>query len=138
MNGKSLLATMALVGLTACATMEPEPCTAEWVEWKTDRILSDFSRANSNEIRSLRSFANTLENGDMRPMTALRLPSMIEDFKKLAEDFEQRTLPELNAAVDRCGTPQKLVPAFTTFLRKEGVGEDVIEWVELIGELSQS
>lgn len=138
MIGKSLLAATALVGLTACATVEPEPCTAEWVEWKTDRILNDFARANSSELRSLRNFANTLEDGNMGPMTAMRLPGMIEDFKDLAEDFENRTLPELNAAVNQCGTPQKLIPAFTTFLRKEGVGEDVIEWVEFIGELSQS
>lgn len=137
MIGKSLLAATALVGLTACATVEPEPCTAEWVEWKTDRILNDFARANSSELRSLRNFANTLEDGNMGPMTAMRLPGMIEDFKDLAEDFENRTLPELNAAVNQCGTPQKLIPAFATFLRKEGVGEDVIEWVEFIGELSQ-
>lgn len=138
MIGKSLLCAIAVIGLTACATMEPEPCTAEWVEWKTDRILSDFSSANSSEIRSLRKFANTLEDGSMGPMTAIRLPAMIEDFKDLAEDFETRTLPQLNAAVDQCGTPEKLVPAFTKFLRSEGVGEDVIEWVEFIGELTQS
>lgn len=138
MTGKSLIAATFLITLTACATMEPEPCTAEWVEWKTDRIFTDFARANSGELRSLKTFAKTLENGKMGPMTALRMPSMIEDFKDLAEDFETRTLPELNAAVNQCGTPQQLIPAFTTFLRKEGVGEDVIGWVELIGEMTQS
>lgn len=132
------LTLTALIALTACATMEPEPCTAEWVEWKTDRILADFSRANSSEIRNLRNFANQLETDNVGPLTAMRIPGMIEDFKQLAQDFENRTLPELNAAVEQCGTPEKLVPAFTKFLRSEGVGEDVIEWVELIGELTQS
>ncbi|MEL8055253.1 MAG: hypothetical protein AAGK66_03800 [Pseudomonadota bacterium] len=135
---KPMIGAAALLALSACASLEPEPCTAEWVEWKTDRILSDFARANSSELRSLRNFANQLEDGNMSPITALRIPAMIEDFKALAEDFETRTLPTLNAAVEQCGSPQKLIPAFTKFLRKEGVGEDVIEWVEFIGTLTET
>lgn len=135
---KTLLAALSISMLAACASLEPEPCTTEWVEWKTDRILTDFARANYNEVQSLKSFAQTLEDGDVGPLTALKIPSMIEDFKTLAADFEDRTLPELNAAVKQCGTPQELIPAFTAFLRKEGVGEQVIEWVELIGELTQT
>jgi len=135
---KTLLAALSISMLAACASLEPEPCTTEWVEWKTDRILTDFARANYSEVQNLKSFAQTLEDGDVGPLTALKIPSMIEDFKTLAADFEDRTLPELNAAVKQCGTPQELIPAFTAFLRKEGVGEQVIEWVELIGELTQT
>lgn len=133
-----LICAVALAGLSACASLEPEPCTAEWVEWKSDRILSDFSRANAGEIRNLRNFASKLEDGNVGPLTAMQIPSMIEDFKTLAGDFEQRTLPELNAAVAQCGSAQKLVPAFSRFLRDEGVGEEVIEWVEFIAELTQT
>ncbi|MEM9054806.1 MAG: hypothetical protein AAGB16_05725 [Pseudomonadota bacterium] len=135
---KALFAALSVSMLTACASLEPEPCTTEWVEWKTDRLLTEFARANYSEVQNLKSFAQTLEDGNVGPLTALKIPSMIEDFKTLAADFEDRTLPELNAAVKQCGTAQELIPAFTAFLRKEGVGETVIEWVELIGELTQT
>ncbi|MCF6329355.1 MAG: hypothetical protein L3J02_06110, partial [Henriciella sp.] len=78
-------------------------------------------------------FPETLEDGNAGPMTMLRIPAMIEDFKTLATEFEHVALPELNAAIDQCGSAEKLIPAFTSFLRKEGVGEDVLEWVELLG-----
>ena len=130
-----LTALIALASLSACASMEPEPCTSEWVEWKSERILTGFARANYSEVRRLKAFSDTLSEGEIGPIAALRIPGMIDDFKSLAKSFEKRVLPELNAAVSRCGSAQELVPAFTTFLRKEGVGEDVIEWVEFLTPL---
>ena len=130
---KLTIAFASLAALGACASMEPEPCTTEWVEWKTEKVLTNFARSNYSEINRLRKFSRTLEGGDIGPLTALKIPGMIEDFKELAEGFERKVLPELNSAIDQCGDPQKLIPAFTGFLRKEGVGEDVLEWVEVLG-----
>jgi hypothetical protein len=130
---KLTVAFASLAALGACASMEPEPCTSEWVEWKTERVLTNFARSNYSEINRLRKFSQTLEGGNVGPLTALKIPGMIEDFKELAEGFERKVRPELNLAVDQCSDPQKLIPAFTGFLRKEGVGEDVLEWVEVLG-----
>jgi len=123
----------SLTALGACATLEPEPCTAEWAEYKTEKVLSQFARSNYREVRRLKNFAATLEDGNIGPLTALKIPAMIEDFKELATSFEGQVLPELNAALDQCGDVQTLIPAFTVFLSREGVGEDVLEWVELLG-----
>jgi len=123
-----------LVGLAmlgACATT-PEPCTPEWVEWKSEKILKRFAIANYGEVKRLRDFSESLQEEDIGPLTALRIPGMIEDFKVLAHDFEADVLPALNAAADECGSVQALAPALTQFLRDEGVGEDVLEWVELL------
>lgn len=128
---KSTAVLMSLAVLGACATT-PEPCTPEWVEWKTEKVLTRFAIANRSEVRRLRDFSETLQNDDIGPLTALQIPGMIDDFKDLAHGFEDRVLPELSAAADQCGSVQALAPAFTTFLRKEGVGEDVLEWVELL------
>ena len=122
---------IGLAMLGACATT-PEPCTPEWVEWKSEKILSRFALTNYSEVRRLRDFSETLQEDDIGPLTALQIPGMIEDFKVLARDFEADVLPALNAAVDECGSVQALAPALTQFLRDEGVGEDVLEWVELL------
>lgn len=134
---KPVIAAFTLILATACTTV-PDPCTPEWVEYKTEKVLTSFARSNYGEVRRLKNFADTLEDGKMGPLTALKIPGMIEDFKELAISFEKRALPELNAAVELCGDPQTLIPAFTGFLRKEGVGEDVLEWVEVLGTFAQS
>ena len=121
----------SLAALGACATA-PEPCTSEWVEYKTEKVLTGFARRNYGEVRRLKSFAETLEGGKIGPLTAMKIPGMVEDFKQLATSFEDRALPEINAAIDQCGDAQTLIPAFTSFLRREGVGEEVLEWVEVL------
>jgi len=126
-----LAGILSLAAISACATA-PEPCTPEWVEWKSDRILTRFAAANYSEVRRLRDFSETLAEEDISPLTALQIPGMINDFKALASDFEADVLPALNAAVKECGSVQALAPALTSFLRDEGVGEDVLEWVELL------
>lgn len=122
---------IGLAMLGACATT-PEPCTPEWVEWKSEKILKRFAYANYGEVKRLRDFSEDLRSDDIGPLTALQIPGMIKDFKALAEDFEADVLPALNDAVDQCGSVQALAPALTEFLRGEGVGEDVLEWVELL------
>ena len=117
--------------LAACQT-SPEPCTAEWVEWKTEKVLTQFAVNNQREVKRLRDFSQTLEEDDIGPLIAFQIPAMIDDFKDLANSFEDTVLPELNAAAELCGGAQELAPAFVAFLRDEGVGEDVLEWVEVI------
>ncbi len=126
---------IGLAMLGACATT-PEPCTPEWVEWKSEKILTRFALANRSEVNRLRDFSETLDGDDISPLIALQIPGMIEDFKVLANNFEADVLPALNAAVDECGSVQALAPALTQFLRDEGVGEDVLEWVELLAAIA--
>ena len=127
-----LTAMMVGAGLLAACQSTPEPCTAEWVEWKTEKVLTRFAANNYSEVKRLRDFSETLDEDNIGPLIALQIPAMIEDFKELATNFESSVLPELNAAADLCGGAQELAPAFVAFLRDEGVGDDVLEWVELI------
>ena len=130
------LAFVGLAILGACVTREPEPCTSEWVDYKTDRVLDKFARINSDEIRRLKVFGNTLNSGDVSAFAALQVPTMIKDFQTLATSFESIAMPELNSALGQCGTVESLVPAFTGFLRDQGVSENILEWVEFLGRTS--
>ena len=129
MKWTAILTSLAV--LAACQTT-PEPCTPEWVEWKRHKILTRFAQDNRNEVRRLRDFSQTLQEGEVGPMTALQVPGMIEDFKILAADFDRSVLPDLNAALAQCNSVQELAPAFVSFLRKQGVSDEVLEWVELL------
>lgn len=124
---------LSLLTMSACATVAPEPCTPEWVEWKTDAVLSDFARGNRGEIRRLTRLAETLQSDTASPLTAFRLPGMIEDFQRLAADFETIALPEFNAAMSECGQSETLVPLFTELLRRQGVSEEILEWTVFLG-----
>lgn len=132
MISRLVVGILCVAGIAACAST-PKPCTPEWVEYKTEKILTRFAYTNQGDVRRLKSFAETLDEDDISPLTALQIPAMIKDFKTLAENFENDALPAINAAIDQCGRPEELVPAFSEFLRREGVGEDVLEWVELLG-----
>lgn len=124
---------LASTALSACVT-QPDPCTPEWVEWRTDKVLSRFARSNYGTINELRGLSGQVDNPSA--LTALRIASLIDDFDDLARDFDRIVLPELNNAIAQCSQPQNFVPAFTGFLRDEGVGEDVLEWIEVVGYIA--
>jgi hypothetical protein len=46
-------ALLVATSLGACATA-PEPCTTEWVEYRTDRILKRFAGENRGLVSDLR------------------------------------------------------------------------------------
>lgn len=126
----AVLTLAAMTGITGCVT-EPQPCTPEWIEWKSDRILNRFAKQNPSTIRALRDISGHVDNPSA--LTAIRIAALVGDFEGLARDFDRIVMPELNNAIAQCSQPRDFVPAFSQFLRKEGVGEDVIRWVEVIG-----
>ena len=125
-----LLAAFAAMLASACVT-QPEPCTAEWVEWKTDQVLDRYADEYRGTIRDLRGVSGDIENPSV--LTALRIATLAGDAETLVRDFNTNVLPEINDAIALCGQPRQFVPACTSVLRREGVGEDVIDWIEAFG-----
>lgn len=121
---------VAAAALSACVT-QPEPCTPEWVEWKTDQVLGRFASSNMDTIQALRRVSGDIENPG--PLMMIQLATLADDFTDLARDFDRIILPELNDAVAQCSQSQNFMPAFASFLRDEGVGEDAIVWIEALG-----
>ena len=131
MNAKTVMISLSLAALAACASVEPKPCTAEWVDYKTEKVLTKFASNNRGMINDLRRLQG--KDGDIDPFVAIQLASKTKQIQKFADTFQTIVVPELEAAVDRCGDAE-LVPAFTEFLRREGVGDETLEWVApLIG-----
>ncbi|MGE6698566.1 hypothetical protein ACQKH5_12795 [Hyphomonas sp. NPDC076900] len=120
------LAAMALASLGACAT-QPEPCTTEWVQYRTDRILGKFAMENRGLVNDLRRL--TREDGRVDPVQSVILAAKAEDIQRFARSFETVVVPELNSAIAQCGRHENFVPAFTQFLRNEGVPEASLQWI---------
>ena len=126
-----LMAALALL-LSGCATIEPEPCTSEWVEWRTDQITSQFSRQYRSELLDMRRFAGRLENPS--PLVLLEMTNRLQEFRTIATDFSTNIVPELRSAVDQCGTPTEFATAFSGFLENQGMPDTVLSWIEEIAE----
>lgn len=131
MTPKIVLAGLCLATLTACASMEPKPCTAEWVDDKTEKVLNRFAQNNRGMINDLRRLQG--KDGQLDPFIALELATKTRQIQKFSDTFQTIILPELEAALDQCSDAE-LIPAFTQFLRAEGIGEETLQWVApLIG-----
>ncbi len=122
-----------LVGLGACASVEPEPCTPQWVDWQKERIFDPFVSEYRREISSLRDLQGNLDQPGM--MTAFQMAGLIEKLPRMAEDFRSNVVPSIQAAVATCSQPEKASTLLADMLRREGVGDDVLVWVETLGLL---
>lgn len=129
------IAAGCLTLVSACAT-QPEPCTPEWVQWKSETVLSSFAAQNRGFIKDLRNIEGSFDNPG--PLMALRLIGLADDVADVIEDFQADVMPELRSAYAECGSVEKLMPTFTKFLRQEGVSEDALKWVEGLGALVET
>lgn len=128
---------MSIIGLAAlivsgCASVQPDPCTTEWVQWRTDKITNQFSRQYRGELRDMRRFASKLENPS--PLILIELPTRLEAFQSMATDFSDTVMPELRSAVDQCGLSSEFGSAFTGFLQDQGMPDAVLGWIEEIAD----
>lgn len=120
-----------------CATM-PEPCTSEWVRWKTDRFIGEFVRDHQKEFGDARN-ATTLFAGigggrdtpGGIPMMILTAAGVIT----LATDFMSDLWPEVGDALSECDTAPRAAQLFASILRDQGVDERAAKAVEDLGLL---
>lgn len=127
-------AFIVVSSLGACATA-PEPCTTEWVDYKSERILKSFALQNRTLVSDLRDL--TRADGEIDPVQAILLTAKAKELRRFAETFQNQVVPDLRAAVAECRGDANFVPAFTEFLRREGVPQETLEWVGPIMALSQ-
>jgi hypothetical protein len=135
---RSMLAALAaLPTLSGCNTM-PEPCTAEWFDWKTERILGEFVYDHRKQINDLRDVAPTMfgpEGGleQIAPTSMLVLTAI--GALQLVADFGNDAWPEITDAVSECSSAPDASRLFADMLRREGVDERAVRAIEDVGNL---
>jgi hypothetical protein len=132
---KRPLAMLTLLLTASCAT-QPEPCTAEWFDWKTERFFDEFVRDHRDDIVELRSITLRLNGADGRSIDNLAtMASAAAKAVNLTGDFLSDTVPAINNAVSQCGTPPKATQLFASLLRREGFDERAVKAIEDLGVL---
>jgi hypothetical protein len=126
------LTAALLLGAASCASMEPEPCTAEWVTWKKERVFDAYRKEHRREIDTLRETAQSL-SGEGRDMSIAAAARLAPVALSLVADFMDAAVPEIQSAVSQCGAPPQAAQLFADLLRSEGVDEDTVRTVERLG-----
>ena len=133
----SAFAAIAL-SISACASFEPDPCTPEWVEWKKDRILSEFTRSHRSEMRTLRSLRDTFDGGDVSAFQVAGVALAAPRLGQMAQDFVDLTVPEVRTALVQCGWNGGATPLFVEMLRDDGFDEQTIAFAQQLGPIAEA
>ena len=135
---RSLAAAILMMpAMSACATA-PEPCTAEWFDWKTERILGGFVYDHRKQIDDLREQAPRMfgaEGGlqELAPSSMLILTAI--GALDLVIDFAGEAWPDITDAVAECSSAPDASRLFADMLRREGVDERAVRAIEDLGGL---
>ena len=127
-------AILTATTLGACASA-PEPCTTEWIDYRTDQILTRFALKNRDLVSDLRQLVR--KDGEIDTVQAILLAAKADELRDFADSFENYVIPEIKTSIGQCKGDADFIPAFTEFLRKEGVSEEALEWVGPVLALSQ-
>lgn len=134
-------ACVAVPLLASCATFEPEPCTAKWFDWKTERIIGQFVYDHGKQIDDLRRSAPALMEaqgalGNFKPTSLMVLTAL--GAMQLTVDFMQDAWPEVDHAIGQCATAPRASHFFADMLRRENVDERAVRAIEDLGNLVDS
>ena len=127
---------VAMILGAGCATT-PEPCTSEWVHWKTERFVAKFVNDHQKEFRDARNSA-ALFAGAGGLDTSGGIPTMIlaaGGMISLASDFMTDLWPEVRDSLSECDTAPRATQLFASILREQGVDERAAKAVEDLGLL---
>jgi hypothetical protein len=135
---RTIAASLAalVLGASGCASM-PEPCTSEWVHWKTERFVAEFVRDHQKEFGDARNSAamfsgvGGIDTSGGIPMMILAAAGVIG----LASDFMSDLWPEVSDAMSECDTAPRAAQLFASILRDQGVDERAAKAVEDLGLL---
>jgi hypothetical protein len=132
----ALLMGGGAMSVSGCATT-PEPCTSEWVHWKTERFVADFVRGHAKQFNDARN-ATAMFSGAGGINTSAGIPAMIltaAGVITLATDFMSDLWPEVSDALSQCDTAPRAAQLFASILREQGVDERAARAVEDMGLL---
>lgn len=131
----ALLSALVLSSLlTGCATA-PDPakvCTAEWIGKRSDKAISRIERKAGRSLKSLQKAGESWSRGKTpNPFQMLMLSNSLKGLEKELKNGQGiRDLRTLSAT---CDDPKIISDAMGGFLRKQGLPDNIINFIEGMG-----
>lgn len=120
--------------LAGCATA-PDPakvCTAEWISKKSDKAISRIESKTERSLKSLRKVGESWSKGKTpNPFQMLMLSNSLKSLEKELKNGQG--IRDLKILSSTCNDPKIISDAMGGFLRKQGLPENVINFVEGMG-----
>jgi hypothetical protein len=118
-----LVALLAGFSLSACAAIEPEPCTADWFKFQGRAAFGEVRTELADVIRDLKTVARDLDRPEITPLAAVRLIGALPKLQRLYDSYQVSVQPRLERIATECQRPEEVRKALITFLEDEGLEE---------------
>jgi len=135
---KHIIALLALAIIspliTGCATA-PDPakvCTSEWIGKRSDKAVSRIESKAGRSLKSLQKAGKSWSKGKTPNLIQMALLS--RSLKGLENELKNgRGIKDLKTLSATCNDPKIISDAMGGFLRKQGLPDNIINFIEGMG-----
>lgn len=135
---KSALLTSFVIlslGISACTTV-PDPaevCSAEWIAPRAERAMNEFEHDTRKIFKTFRKSADRFNDGGQ--LGPLQMFKLMNSLSSLANKFENgHAMRDMRTLANTCDDPKLIKNAMTDFMRKQGISEQFIHFINGIEE----
>ena len=132
--GTSLIFACLTLALTGCATA-PDPakvCTSEWIGERSDKAISRIQSKAGSSLKSLRKAGESWSKGNKPNFIQMALLS--RSLKGLENELKNgRGMRDLKTVAATCNDPKIISDAMGSFMRKQGLPDNIINFIEGMG-----
>jgi len=126
--------TVISLSVTGCATA-PDPakvCTSEWIGMRSDTAISRIESKAGRSLKSLQKAGKSWAKGKTpNPFQLLVLSNSLKSLEK--ELKNGRGIKDLKTLSATCNDPKIISDAMGGFLRKQGLPDNIINFIEGMG-----
>ena len=132
--GTSIIFACLTLALTGCATA-PDPakvCTSEWIGERSDKAISRIQSKAGSSLKSLRKAGESWSKGNKPNFIQMALLS--RSLKGLENELKNgRGIRDLKTVAATCNDPKIISDAMGNFMRKQGLPDNIINFIEGMG-----
>jgi len=129
-----LFIALISISVTGCATA-PDPakvCTSEWISKRSNKAISRIESKAGRSLKSLQKAGKSWAKGKTpNPFQMLMLSNSLKGLEK--ELKSGRGIKDLKILSSTCDDPKIISDAMGGFLRKQGLPDNIINFIEGMG-----
>lgn len=126
------------ISVTGCATA-PDPekvCTSEWISKRSDKAISRIEKKAVNSIKPLKKAGEKWAQG--KKPNPIQLFMLSNSLKSLEKELKNgQGIKDLKILSATCNDPKIISTAMDGFLRKQGLPDNIIKFIEGMGLYQQ-